>query len=58
MTGKRVYSLLKSSEISSVMLGHRRLIVLASVDQYVARLIANPSATIRPTPNPRRRSAA
>jgi hypothetical protein len=61
LTSKRVYALLKPPpEIASVLIGRRRFIVLASVDAYVARLLAEPSATsFRQSPNPhatRRRS--
>jgi excisionase family DNA binding protein len=51
LTGKKVYRLLADHEIDSVLMGKRRLIVLSSVDAYVARLLDAPEE-YRPSPNP------
>jgi hypothetical protein len=55
-TTKRVYALLKTGDISSVLVGHRRLIIMASVDAYIARLATGYGPA--PMPSTRRRSAA
>jgi hypothetical protein len=52
-TPKRTYELLATGAIKSALIGRRRFIVLASVEDYIARLAETPTYGRTPNQHPR-----